>query len=73
MENLRAAEAEKQATKGGDRELRQADGRGRGGRWAGGQVRSEAGKRAVVLPPPWLLGQGMDIFSLSTMHCKCYK
>ena len=38
------------------------------GGWAAGQVKTEAGQLAVVLPLPWLFGQGMDNFPLSTLH-----
>ena len=60
-----AAEAEGQVTKGCERsnfEGRtatedEADGRAR-------KSQQKPGNMVVVLPPPWLFGQGMDIFFL---------
>ena len=68
------AEAESQVTKGSERS--NLEGRTAAEDEAGGQVgKSERrpGNMTVVLPPPWLFGQGMVNFFPSTMHYKCYK
>ena len=64
------AQAEGQATKGCDRELRGADGGRRRGGWAGGKSERRPGNIAVVLPLPWLFGQGIGNFPLkyNTLH-----
>ena len=64
MGNMGTAEAEGQATEVCEWELRGTDGGGRRGEWARDKSGRRSGNVAVVLPQPWLFGQGMDTFSL---------
>ena len=71
---MRTAEAEGKVTKVCERS--NLEGRMGAEDEAGGRAskpEQRPGNMAVVLPPPWLFGQGMANFSLSTMHYKCSK
>ena len=65
--NMVKAEAEGQATKGQGRTASEDEANGRASK-----SERRPGNMAAVLPPPWLFGQGVDIFSPQSNTVKKY-